>query len=299
MKTIRCARHQGPAEESRRRGPLHLSAPSAPPSAEAREFLLRRASGGPVPARWRAHPPRRSSRRSRSPPPARPRWTLATSDTKLVIGVGLDQQPYIQELSSPAGWNWTKVPLPVSPGGSRGCRRCRPDSELGLSARHGGPDGRHTAHTHLHHVRPSPGVDVALAGAQRTRPCAPHDVHQEQRGPAGDDLRTGESASSGRRSGAGHQRLVTSMTTAACPTEPVCTTTNCGPATRRRCVAVRNRTSSPFTVVDAHGEHGVYLGWEWSLGRMGIAAHQSPGSVSVKAGNGDGFKTDLAGRRDV
>jgi hypothetical protein len=50
----------------------------------------------------------------------------------------------------------------------------------------------------------------------------------------------------------------------------------------------------PYTLVDARGEHGVYIGWEWSIGRIAIAASAQPGGVSLKAGNGDGFQTDLA-----
>jgi hypothetical protein len=38
-------------------------------------------------------------------------WTLATDDTRLVVGVGKDRQLHIYELSSPAaGWNWTSSP---------------------------------------------------------------------------------------------------------------------------------------------------------------------------------------------
>ena len=57
-------------------------------------------------ATWAAEQPRGEPNRTS------PRWTLATADTKLVIGVGSDQRLYIQELSSPAGWNWTAAPSP-------------------------------------------------------------------------------------------------------------------------------------------------------------------------------------------
>lgn len=50
----------------------------------------------------------------------------------------------------------------------------------------------------------------------------------------------------------------------------------------------------PLAVVDAGGAHGVYFGWEWSVGRIAISAHHAPAGAHVKAGNGDAFKTDLA-----
>lgn len=49
----------------------------------------------------------------------------------------------------------------------------------------------------------------------------------------------------------------------------------------------------PLTVIDAQGKHGVYIGWEWSIGRIAITGLATPGGVSLKAGNGDSFKTDL------
>jgi hypothetical protein len=49
----------------------------------------------------------------------------------------------------------------------------------------------------------------------------------------------------------------------------------------------------PFTVIETGGARGVYFGWEWSVGRMAISAHNAPEGAHVKAGSGDNFKTDL------
>ena len=40
------------------------------------------------------------------------RWTLKTVDTTLTLGVRSDQKLYLCRLTSPAGWNWVKVPSP-------------------------------------------------------------------------------------------------------------------------------------------------------------------------------------------
>ncbi len=50
----------------------------------------------------------------------------------------------------------------------------------------------------------------------------------------------------------------------------------------------------PFAVVDAGGAQGMYVGWEWSIGRIAIACDGASGVASIQVGNGDQFKTDLA-----
>ncbi len=55
----------------------------------------------------------------------------------------------------------------------------------------------------------------------------------------------------------------------------------------------------PLAVVDAGGAHGVYFGWEWSIGRIAISAHHAPAGAHVKAGNGDCFQDRSRPRRDL
>ena len=50
----------------------------------------------------------------------------------------------------------------------------------------------------------------------------------------------------------------------------------------------------PFVAVDANSACGVYLGWEWSIGRMTIAAESATRGAFLQAGNRDDFRTDLA-----
>ncbi len=50
----------------------------------------------------------------------------------------------------------------------------------------------------------------------------------------------------------------------------------------------------PLLILDAGSAHGIYLGWEWSIGQMAIDASGTPGSAHVRVGNNDNFKTDLA-----
>jgi alpha-galactosidase len=50
----------------------------------------------------------------------------------------------------------------------------------------------------------------------------------------------------------------------------------------------------PYVVVDSTGKSGVYLGWEWSNGRIAISADSASGGARLMAGIGDDFKTDLS-----
>ena len=50
----------------------------------------------------------------------------------------------------------------------------------------------------------------------------------------------------------------------------------------------------PYVVVDSNSASGVYLGWEWSNGRIAMVADKTPTGVLLKAGNRDDFRTDLA-----
>ena len=50
----------------------------------------------------------------------------------------------------------------------------------------------------------------------------------------------------------------------------------------------------PYVVVDSQGKCGAYLGWEWSNGRIAMAADPASRGVRLRAGNRDDFRTDLA-----
>ena len=49
----------------------------------------------------------------------------------------------------------------------------------------------------------------------------------------------------------------------------------------------------PLVVLDANSANGLYIGWEWSIGRISVSrANEMEGTI-IKAGNGDEFRTDL------
>ena len=48
----------------------------------------------------------------------------------------------------------------------------------------------------------------------------------------------------------------------------------------------------PFVIINQHNTKGIYIGWEWSVGRVSIQGNAE--TARVRMGNGDLFKTDLA-----
>ena len=59
-------------------------------------------------------------------------------------------------------------------------------------------------------------------------------------------------------------------------------------------ITSRDQDWIPYVAVDANSASGVYLGWEWSNGRIAMAADKTPTGIVLKAGNRDDFRTDLS-----
>ena len=55
----------------------------------------------------------------------------------------------------------------------------------------------------------------------------------------------------------------------------------------------------PLAVVDAGGMHGVYFGWEWSIGRIEISAHHAAGRRTCQGGQRRCFQDRSYPRRKV
>jgi hypothetical protein len=49
----------------------------------------------------------------------------------------------------------------------------------------------------------------------------------------------------------------------------------------------------PFVALDANSANGLYVGWEWSIGRINITTEANGEHTVLKVGNGDEFRTDL------
>ena len=49
----------------------------------------------------------------------------------------------------------------------------------------------------------------------------------------------------------------------------------------------------PFVALHDETRYGMYIGWEWSIGRLSVNKKSDEEQVQLKAGNGDGFRTNI------
>ncbi|MGA2496398.1 MAG: NPCBM/NEW2 domain-containing protein [Tepidisphaeraceae bacterium] len=223
--------------------------------------------------------------------PAR-QWTLTTADTRLVVGVSADNKLCIYELSSPAAWNWTAAPsvLPlvgrVDVGGvaqtpnwvfQKATEDKADGTKVTITFTNADPAMELTSVWHarggLGPVRHTMFLKNSSAKPVTIYEQESLDVHLV--GPGNDTSvwYINDDGSLPDATGVYHEKLTANY--------------------RKTLPISEAQDFIPLTVIDAGGTHGVYIGWEWSIGRLAIAAHSAPGGAAVKAGNGDAFKTDL------
>ena len=250
-------------------------------------------SGGALAAKDAAEPTTPSS--------ALASWTLSTADTKLTLGVGHDQQLYIEEFSSPAaGWNWTRQPSPfpllsrVDLGGVHYTTHwVYQDAWVDQAAKFGSSDGRKLTIRFkndqpamelrsIWHARPGRGPirHTMFITNKSGRPLTIYeqetlDIHVV--GPAAGTKvwYFNDDASVPDKTGVYCDRLAKDY---------------------QKTLAITSKDQDwiPYVVVDSNSVCGVYLGWEWSNGRLAMAADKTPTGVLLKAGNRDDFRTDLS-----
>jgi hypothetical protein len=219
-------------------------------------------------------------------------WTVNTADTTLTLGVGSDQKLYVLRLASPAGWNWTAVPSPfplVSQADIEGERRA-----LKWGFKEGAEDRLNGSRVTITFTNADPALELTSAwqarggpgpvrhtmtiknhGARRVTLCEQESLDVQVAGPGGgtsvwcinDDGSLPDKTGVYRDPlDAGYQKVLRFS---------------------------EDQDFIPLTIIDAQGEHGVYIGWEWSIGRIAVAGHGGPGGAAIRAGNGDNFRTDL------
>jgi len=225
---------------------------------------------------------------------ASPRWTLNTADTRLTLGVGPDQALRIYELRGPDGWNWTAAAFPVPLVGRidvAGAQVAPKWVYRDAVVERGDGMKVTIAFTNANpamelksvwHARAGPGpVRHAMFIANTSgKPLTIYEQESLDVHVAGPEKDTSvwyikNDASIPDKTGVYHESLARGYRKAL----PI---------------AEGDGFFIPFAVVDAGGAHGMYLGWEWSIGRIAIACDDAPGGAAIKAGNGDNFKTELA-----
>jgi Melibiase len=221
-------------------------------------------------------------------------WTLATEDTRLTVGATDKGQLCLYDLSNPAvGWNWTAQPsvLPlinkVTVNGAA--------QDLQWKFQVGVVNNTNGQKVTLRFVCAQPALQ--LDSIWHARPG---------RGPVCHIMFIKNNSSGVVTIGEQETfdvHVVGSKTNASVwyisddRAVPDPTGVYCDPLTSgyQKTLPVTSLGSDwiPYVVV-SDSEGGVYLGWEWSNGRMEVSADPTSRGARLKMGNGDNFRTDLA-----
>jgi|GEM_PF-133682 len=219
-------------------------------------------------------------------------WTLKTADTTLTIGVRSDQQLCLCRLASPADWNWTRVPSPfplVSRADIGGEQR-----ELGWGFKEGAEDQAGGSRVTLTFTNADPALELTSVWQARGGPGpVRHTMFIKNRAAREVTLYEQESLDV-QVAGPGADTSVWYINDdGSLPDKTGVYHDPLAAGYQKLLRFSEDQDYIPFTIVDAHGSQGVYIGWEWSIGRISIAAQGPPGAAAIKAGSGDNFRTDL------
>ncbi len=220
------------------------------------------------------------------------KWILRTDDTTLEVGVSSEQKLCIYQLSSPAGWNWATEPsvFPLLDRVDVAGVQITPEWKFSKAD-----------------LDKSDGVKLTVVFTCANPALELKSVWQAQQGPGpvhlamfivnkSDKVVTiyEQESLDVRVSGPGRDTSAWSINDdGGAPDGTGVYHDLLAENYHKELHISEGQDYIPLTVIDAGGKHGVYFGWEWSVGRMAIAAHNPPAGARVKAGNGDKFKTDL------
>ena len=220
------------------------------------------------------------------------KWTLKTADTKIVLGLNAADQLNLFELSNPSkAFNWVKTPSVVP-------FVHRVDVENDSMA----TDWKYKSAT----IDTKEGVKLTLVFINADPALELKSVWQAKNGPGPIRHSMFLHNSSGKTVTIYNQESIDIKVA--------------GPANKTSVVYINDDASVPdsigvykdllhntyaktlrisevqdwipFMALNANNTHGIYIGWEWSIGRLAIEKRPSV-STHLKAGISDSFKTDM------
>ena len=238
-----------------------------------------------------------SNARAEGPAAETLEWTLRTADTTLSVGIDGERGMVIRRLCGPDGWNWTAADSPLPLIGRIDVAEVQTIPKWNYrGAAVDKSDGRQLTITFANalpamelksvwQARPGPGP-IRQAMFITNRSDKPVTIYEQE------SLQV-HLASPGQK--AAEQTTLTCIKNDA--SVPDATGVYREPLVRgyRKELPIAEHDGSfiPFVAVDAGGRAGVYLGWEWSIGRIAVTGNAASGAT-IKVGNGDGFRTNLA-----
>jgi hypothetical protein len=224
---------------------------------------------------------------------AREKWVLRTDDTELVLGVSADQKLCIYQFSGPDGWNWTEVPsvLPLLDRVEVAGARINP----AWTYREGTVDAKDGVTLTIVFTCANPALELRTVWQTHEGPGPVHlSMFIVNKSDKAVTIHKQESLDI-RVSGPGENTSVRYINDdGAMPDQVGVYRDSLAEGYRKELRFSEDQDYIPLMVMESGGAHGVYFGWEWSIGRMAISADDAAGGARITAGNGDSFKTDLA-----
>jgi hypothetical protein len=227
-------------------------------------------------------------------PTATASWTLTTDDTKLTIGVGADQRLYVYELSNPAaGWNWTRAasPLPLLGRANVGGRQ----HALKWVYQDAKVDSSNGMEVTIRFVNREPALELtSVWHARPGRGPVRHCMFIKNNSGAALTIYEQETFDVRLAGPPGETSVCYINDDASLPDAIGVYRDRVQPGYQKTlAITSKDQDWIPYVAVDSQGKSGAYLGWEWSNGRMTMAA-EGAGGIRLRAGNRDDFRTDLA-----
>lgn len=225
--------------------------------------------------------------------PPQEKWLLRTDDTRLEVGISSDQKLCIYQLNGPDGWNWTPVPsvLPLL-------------GRVDVDGAHLTPVWKYRKAT----VDNSDGVTLTMVFTSADPALELRTVWHAHKGPGPVRVAMFIANQSDKPAIIFEQESMAVRVSCPGPSATVQYISDDGgipdatgvyrdrlSANYRKEIGISEAQDYiPLVLLDAGGAQGIYVGWEWSIGRMAVSATEDPIGAEVKAGNGDSFKSDLA-----
>jgi len=221
-------------------------------------------------------------------------WTLQTDDTKLVIGVDASQKLCIMELTNPSsGWNWTKSPsvFPLTD-------KVYMDSKLYQTnwvCQNGKVDKSDGTTLTITFTNANPSMELkSVWQARKGHGPVRHTMFIKNN--SGKTVRIYEQESlSLQVSGPEDKTYVRYINDDGSSPDSVGVYNDLltGGYKKTLRISEADKDWIPFVALDANSANGLYLGWEWSIGRINISKEANDKGTVIKVGNGDQFRTDL------
>lgn len=221
-------------------------------------------------------------------------WTLQTDDTKLVIGVDASQKLCIYELSNPeTGWNWTKSTSVFQFTDSVYINNT--SVKMDWVYQSGKIDESDGTELSITFTNANPSMELKSVWQAR-KGLGPVRHTMFIKNTSGKTIRIYEQESISVKVSAPEKNTkVWYINDDGSIPDSIGVYKDLLTDGYRKTLRISEAPLDwiPLVVLDANSANGLYVGWEWSIGRINVSRDNEMAGTIIKAGNGDEFRTDL------